>query len=71
MADLLSLQAVRCLSSSIGIHSFRFVLDPCAGAALGSENTTCCALSLLDQTYASAQPPSSTQPAWCSTYPGW
>ncbi|PNH01426.1 hypothetical protein TSOC_012687 [Tetrabaena socialis] len=41
------------------------------GGARGDENTTCCALSLLDQSYDISQPPSATEPAWCSTYPSW
>ncbi|GLC71850.1 hypothetical protein PLESTF_001173700 [Pleodorina starrii] len=39
------------------------------GAALSDPNTTCCALSLLDQSYSFSHPPNATTPDWCSTYP--
>ncbi|GLC48532.1 hypothetical protein PLESTB_000108200 [Pleodorina starrii] len=41
------------------------------GAALSDPNTTCCALSLLDQSYSFSHPPSQTMPDWCSAYPDW
>ncbi|KAG2492628.1 hypothetical protein HYH03_009044 [Edaphochlamys debaryana] len=41
------------------------------GAALNEPNTTCCALSLLDQSYSFSHPPSASTPAWCTTYPAW
>ncbi|GLC48529.1 hypothetical protein PLESTB_000107900 [Pleodorina starrii] len=41
------------------------------GAALSHPNTTCCALSLLDQSYSFSHPPNATTPDWCSSYPAW
>ncbi|GLI59756.1 hypothetical protein VaNZ11_001711, partial [Volvox africanus] len=41
------------------------------GAALSDSNTTCCSLSLLDQSYSFSHPPNTTTPNWCSTYPPW
>ncbi|GLI59758.1 hypothetical protein VaNZ11_001714, partial [Volvox africanus] len=38
------------------------------GAALSDSNTTCCSLSLLDQSYSFSHPPNATTPDWCSTY---
>ncbi|GIM13096.1 hypothetical protein Vretimale_16261 [Volvox reticuliferus] len=40
-------------------------------AALSDSDTTCCALSLLDQSYSFSHPPNATTPDWCSTYPSW
>ncbi|GLC48531.1 hypothetical protein PLESTB_000108100 [Pleodorina starrii] len=41
------------------------------GPALSDPNTTCCALSLLDQSYSFSHPPSNITPDWCSAYPAW
>ncbi|GLC48378.1 hypothetical protein PLESTB_000089600 [Pleodorina starrii] len=41
------------------------------GPALSDPNTTCCALSILDQSYSFSHPPSASTPTWCSNYPAW
>ncbi|GIL53228.1 hypothetical protein Vafri_8873 [Volvox africanus] len=41
------------------------------GSIAGIPNTTCCSLSLLDQSYSFGHPPNTTTPDWCSTYPPW
>ncbi|GLC43492.1 hypothetical protein PLESTM_001479100 [Pleodorina starrii] len=42
------------------------------GRALSDPNTTCCALSLLDQSYSfTYSPNATTTPRWCSAYPAW
>ncbi|EFJ43192.1 hypothetical protein VOLCADRAFT_96657 [Volvox carteri f. nagariensis] len=40
-------------------------------AARSDPNITCCALSLLDQSYRFNHPPSTVQRAWCENYPPW
>ncbi|GIM13091.1 hypothetical protein Vretimale_16258 [Volvox reticuliferus] len=40
-------------------------------AALSDSNTTCCALSLLDQSYSFSHPSTAVSPSWCNTYPPW
>ncbi|EFJ40640.1 hypothetical protein VOLCADRAFT_99502 [Volvox carteri f. nagariensis] len=40
-------------------------------AALSDPNTTCCALSLLDQSYSFSHPPNTAVMSWCNTYPAW
>ncbi len=41
------------------------------GAALSDPNTTCCALSLLDQSYSFLQRAKPLTPRWCAAYPAW